>query len=84
VEGSFEREGTEGEKDADIVDKGKAEPTVDEACWIYEQLRLVSFLPVNYDFTTRMYTRVLSGNESRRMALSLCRSWKRRCYGGIL
>ena len=47
---SNEREGTEGEKDVDIVDKGKAEPTVDEACWIYEQLRLVSFLPVFYFF----------------------------------
>jgi len=27
-----------GEKDVD-VDKGKGEPSVDEACWIYEQLR---------------------------------------------
>jgi hypothetical protein len=41
--------GWKGEKDADIVE-GKAEPTVDEACWIYEQLRLVSFLPVFYFF----------------------------------
>ena len=39
VEVGFEKKGKEGEKD---VDKGKAEPTVDEACWIYEQLRSVS------------------------------------------
>ena len=38
VEVSPENKGKEGEKD---VDKGKAEPTVDEACWIYEQLRSV-------------------------------------------
>jgi hypothetical protein len=40
VEVSSEKKGTESERDVD-VDKGKAEPTVDEACWIYEQLRLV-------------------------------------------
>ena len=39
VEASPEKKGKEGEKD---VDKGKAEPSVDEACWIYEQLRSVS------------------------------------------
>ena len=39
VEVSSEKKGKEGEKD---VDKGKAEPIVDEACWIYEQLRSVS------------------------------------------
>ena len=38
---SSEKKGTESERDVDVVDKGKAEPTVDEACWIYEQLRLV-------------------------------------------
>ena len=54
MEGSFEREGTEGEKDAEIVDKGKAELTVDEACWIYEQLRLVSFLPGFYFIPWRL------------------------------
>jgi hypothetical protein len=37
---SPEKKGKESEnKD---VDKGKAESTVDEACWIYEQLRSVS------------------------------------------
>ena len=39
LEVSPEKKGKEGEKD---VEKGKAEPTVDEACWIYEQLRSVS------------------------------------------
>jgi hypothetical protein len=39
VEFSPEKKANEGEKD---VEKGKAEPTVDEACWIYEQLRSVS------------------------------------------
>ena len=39
VEVSPEKKGKEGEKE---VEKGKAEPTVDEACWIYEQLRSVS------------------------------------------
>ena len=38
VSSSPEKKGKEGEKD---VDKGKMEPTVDEACWIYEQLRSV-------------------------------------------
>ena len=38
VSSSPEKKGKEGEKD---VDKGKTEPTVDEACWIYEQLRSV-------------------------------------------
>jgi hypothetical protein len=33
---SPENKGMEGEKD---VEKGRAEPTVDEASWIYEQLR---------------------------------------------
>ena len=33
-----EKKGKEGERDVD-VEKGKNEPTVDEACWIYEQLR---------------------------------------------
>jgi hypothetical protein len=32
VEVSSERTGKEGEKDVDVVEKGKAEPTVDEAC----------------------------------------------------
>jgi len=36
VEVSSEKKEKEGEKD---VEKGKAEPIVDEACWIYEQLR---------------------------------------------
>ena len=42
VEVGFEKKGTEGEKDVDVVEKGKAESTVDEACWIYEQLRFSS------------------------------------------
>jgi hypothetical protein len=39
LEVSPEKKVKEGEKG---VEKGKAEPTVDEACWIYEQLRSVS------------------------------------------
>ena len=39
VEVSPENKGKEGEKE---VEKVKAEPTVDEFCWIYEQLRSVS------------------------------------------
>ena len=62
--------------------------TVDEACWIYEQLKSVSqltflklwinlflggpFIPINHISTTRMYMRVLSRSKSWRM--SLCRS----------
>ena len=38
MEVSPEKKWKEGEKD---VEKGKAGPTVDEACWIYEQLRSV-------------------------------------------
>ena len=47
VEVSSEKKGKEGEKD---VDKGKAEPIVDEACWIYEQLRSVSFISTSFFF----------------------------------
>jgi hypothetical protein len=35
----------ERKEDVD-VDKGKGEPTVDEACWIYEQLSFLSFQSV--------------------------------------
>ena len=36
--------GSERKEKEDVdVDKGKGEPTVDEACWIYEQLRYVLF-----------------------------------------
>ena len=39
VEVSPGNKGKEGEKE---VEKVKAEPTVDDFCWIYEQLRSVS------------------------------------------
>src|SRR5271168_2207153 len=38
----YERRKGVSEKDGD-GDKGKGEPAVDEACWIYEQLRLFVF-----------------------------------------
>ena len=39
LEVRFEKKGKKGEND---VEKGKAEPTVDEACWIHEQLKSAS------------------------------------------
>ena len=51
VEVSSEKKEKEGEKD--VLDKGKAEssqPTVDEACWIYEQLRSVSCIFFRFFF----------------------------------
>ena len=43
-----------GKEDVDI-DKGKGEPTVDEACWIYKQLRyiLFSFLSSQFVFVAK-------------------------------
>ena len=36
MELSSEKKGREGEKDLDIVGKGKAESIMDEVCWLYE------------------------------------------------
>ena len=64
VEVSSEKKGKEGEKD---VDKGKAEPIVDEACWIYEQLRSASFISTSFFF----FFETMNEHISRRLAQDL-------------